>query len=82
MDKGGEFFDNIYNISWYLLPISDQVSILILLGMAIEEKTMSAGLTVISLEQFVEVFKFYTSNILIIYLNCSSAMHHGHTIQS
>lgn len=56
MDKGGEFFDNIYNISWYLLPHSDQISILILLGVASEEKTMSAGLTVISLEQFVDVF--------------------------
>lgn len=55
LDKGEEFFDNIYNISWYLLPLSDQVSILILLGVASDVKTMSAGLAIISLEQFVEV---------------------------
>lgn len=57
--KGEQFYDNIYNSLWYLLPVSDQKLILVLLCGAKRLQTMSAGLTVISLEQFVNVCEYF-----------------------
>jgi hypothetical protein len=56
--KGEEYYDNISQVSWYELPTEERKSVVMLLRSAIEINKMSAGLTVISLEEFVEVDNF------------------------
>lgn len=53
--KGEDLYQSIYEISWYLLSLPNQKSLLLILGSAKNSRSMSAGLTTISLEQFIEV---------------------------
>lgn len=53
--KGDEYYDNLCNVKWYMLSISDQKSIALLLTGAFRERTLSTGLVTLNLESFVEV---------------------------
>ena len=57
--KGDEYFDNLCSIKWYLLSISDQKSVALLLTGAYRERTLSTGLITLNLESFVEVGLIY-----------------------
>jgi hypothetical protein len=61
--KGEEYYDNISQVSWYELPKEERKSIVMLLRSAIKVNKMSAGVKVISLEEFVEVDDFFSKLI-------------------
>lgn len=54
-NRGDEYYENLYSIKWYMLSVSDQKSIALLLTGAFRERTLSTGLITLNLESFVEV---------------------------
>ena len=55
IDYGDKYYDNLCNLSWYLLSPSDKKSFTVLLIPALFPKSMSCGLMQMNLQMFVEV---------------------------
>lgn len=56
--KGDKYYENLCNISWHLLSLSDQKSLSLLLVTAIRPKSITMGIKVLNLQSFLEVILF------------------------
>ncbi|CRK97284.1 CLUMA_CG010679, isoform A, partial [Clunio marinus] len=54
---GDNYYNHLCNISWHMLSVSDQKSVLLLLVSAINPKKITAGLAVLQLQTFIEIYK-------------------------
>jgi hypothetical protein len=57
--KGDEFYENLYNISWNSLSISDQKSLQIIILYAKKPKGLAAGITTLDFGTFMEVCVYF-----------------------
>ena len=55
INEGEKYYENLCNVPWYLMEEPEKKSMLILLGSAIEPKSMACGLSVMNLQLFVDV---------------------------
>jgi hypothetical protein len=53
--KAEEFFESLCDIPWYLLSLSDQKAVMMLMMAAQKEKTLSAAIFELDMRSFVEV---------------------------
>lgn len=55
--KGDKFYDDVCKLPWHLMSVTDQKSIQMIIGYASKPKQLSAGVKILNMETFVEVFK-------------------------
>ena len=55
ISKGDEFYQNLYDISWHLLPITDQKSLIFIILNSKKSKGLAAGYRTLELSAFHEV---------------------------
>ncbi|KAL7029970.1 hypothetical protein ACKWTF_006452 [Chironomus riparius] len=66
ISKGDEFYQNLYNISWHLMSISDQKSLKFIILNSKKPNGLAAGIRTLELSAFLEIYKAIYSYLMLL----------------